>query len=159
MAARALCLWGITAVLLLSCSGDRGGSTRGTIDPACGLPSPGPVANAKGLPEAFLLGGDAQLTSVQRRREGLTAVLNVPLSVGEALALYTRASRDAGFKILSRENEGFEAEVYLRRGRNLGAVQIRTSLCSDASIVFVSIVESQAFAPPSPLGSPSPSAR
>ncbi len=122
------------------------------IDPACGLPSPRRDEQAKLVPEPFLLDGDADVTNVEMHREqGLTAALNVSLSVTDALAVYTKATREAGFKVLSRENEGFEAEVYFRRGSKLGAVQIRTSLCEDASIVFVSIVESEALGrPPSP---------
>jgi hypothetical protein len=82
-------------------------------------------------------------------------VLSVPLSVQEALPPYRKAVAEAGFDVVSEDNEGFEAEVYLKRGKRLGAIQIRRTLCDDVSVVFVNIVQGD-FAMPS-VTTPSPS--
>jgi hypothetical protein len=111
------------------------------FDPGCGLPTPRPNAEPKGLHEAFLLDGEVtQLVRVQKRQGGIVAAINVALGVTPAWERYKEASKSAGFKLVGEDNEGFEAEIYLRNPEELGAVQIRTSNCDDSSIAFVSIV-------------------
>ncbi|MCA1695110.1 MAG: hypothetical protein LC749_10425 [Actinobacteria bacterium] len=66
----------------------------------------------------------------------MTAI-NVPLSVGEAVTFYKRAVKEAGYEIINADNEGFEAEISLRKKNRLAAIQIRTSTCGDRSIVFI----------------------
>lgn len=68
------------------------------------------------------------------------ASLNIPYSVERGFELYKEASAEAGFRLAGEENEGFEAEIYLQAKGRLASVQIRRSICPDASIVFVSIV-------------------
>jgi hypothetical protein len=85
-------------------------------------------------------------------------VLNIRMSVQDALPLYKRAIARAGFELVGEDNEGFEAELYLKRGKELGSLQIRTSVCSDASVVFVNVVKGNFAMPisttPSPGASP-----
>lgn len=121
----------------------------------CGVPSPDPRARAELVPEPLLLEGDADVASAGRRKGGVTAVLSVDLGVQDALPVYRKAVRAAGFDVVSEDNEGFEAEVYLKQGKRLGAIQIRRTLCDDVSIVFVNIVEGN-FAMPI-VSTPSPS--
>jgi hypothetical protein len=61
----------------------------------------------------------------------------VRLGVEEALAFYEKAVKAGGYEVIQIDNEGFEAEMYLRRKNRLAAIQIRTSTCDDRSIVFV----------------------
>ena len=134
-----------------ACNEGGGGSTAAD----CGVPTPDPAAQAELIPEPFLLDGDAAVASAGRRRGGVTAVLSVPLSVQDALPRYRKAVREGGFEVVSQDNEGFEAEVYLKQGKQLGAIQIRRTLCDDVSIVFVNVVQGD-FAMPI-VTSPSPS--
>ncbi len=130
------------------------------FDPGCGLPTPRPNAELKELPEAFLLDGEVtQLVRVQKRQGGIVAAINVALGVAPAWERYKEASKQAGFNIVGSDNEGFEAEIYLRNPEKLGAVQIRTSNCDDSSIAFVSIVsiDELGSTPSFPTPTPSPS--
>ena len=142
----------LSLVVMGACNGGDGGSTA--VD--CGVPTPDPAARDDLNPEQFLLDGEAAVASAGRRRGGVTAVLSVPLSVQDALPRYREAVGDASFDVVSEDNEGFEAELYLKRGKRLGAIQIRRTLCEDVSIVFVNVVQGD-FAMPIAT-SPSPSA-
>lgn len=85
----------------------------------------------------------------------MTAVLSVPMSVQDALPPYRKAIDAAEFELVSEDNEGFEAELYMKQGKRLGAIQIRRTLCDDVSIVFVNVVKGD-FAQPI-VTTPSPS--
>jgi hypothetical protein len=137
--ARACAPLAAVAVFVAGC-GDGGSDDSGAgIPTTCGLPTPKSGLDTSIMPEAFLLDG-AELANVARERGGFTAVVNVPYSVGEALDLLRGAVRRTNYEIIGEDNEGFEAELYLRRKRELGAVQIRRSICDRASIVFVNVV-------------------
>lgn len=134
---------------------NRGGDGAGPAAD-CGVPTPDPAARPELIPDPFLLDGDAGVASAGRRRGGVTAVLSVSLSVQDALPLYRKAIGRAGFDVVSEDNEGFEAELYMKRGERLGAIQIRRTLCDDVSVVFVNVVQGD-FAMPI-VTTPSPSA-
>lgn len=140
-------------VLLLAGSCRDGGA-----EPAggCGLPKPDPAADASLIPQELLLGGDAEVASAGHRKGGVTGVLNIRMSVQEALPIYKKAIARAGFELVGEDNEGFEAELYLKRGKQLGSLQIRTSVCTDAAVVFVNVVKGNFAMPISTTPSPSP---
>jgi hypothetical protein len=132
---------GLAAVALMfvvAAACERGGGGSRAVD--CGVPTPDPAARAALIPEPFLLDGDATVATAGRRRGGVTAVLSVQTSVQDALPPYKKAIAEEGFELVGEDNEGFEAEIYLRHKRLIGAVQIRRSLCDDASVVFVNFV-------------------
>jgi hypothetical protein len=79
------------------------------------------------------------------------------MGVQDALPRYKKAVREVGFEVVGEDNEGFEAELYMKRGERLGALQIRRTLCDDVSIVFVNIVKGN-FAMPI-VTTPSPSSQ
>jgi hypothetical protein len=145
------------AVVLLATAAacNRGGGGTSTATD-CGVPSPEPAPRSELIPEAFLLDGGATVASAGRRRGGVTAVLSVRLAVQEALPLYLTAVRAGGFEVVGQDNEGFEAEVYLKQGERLGAIQIRRTLCDDVSIVFVNVVKGDFAMPIVTTPSPSP---
>ena len=95
---------------------------------------------------------DAEVWRAARERGGFIAATSVPVGVQEALEAYRPILRDQGWRVIQEDNEGFEAEIYVRRGKRLGAVQIRQSQCDDASVVFVQVVD------PDQLGGGLPSA-
>lgn len=88
------------------------------------------------MPELFLPEG-AEISNAQAERGGFITAINVKLSVSEALEFYKEAVKQGGYEVISTDNEGFEAEMYLRKKNRLAAIQIRTSTCDDRSIVFV----------------------
>ncbi|MDQ3953914.1 MAG: hypothetical protein M3279_13280 [Actinomycetota bacterium] len=139
-------------VLGAGCDGGDGSA----LPEGCGLPTREPRAQPELIPEALLLGGDAEVSAAGRRKGGVTGVLTITKSVQDGLPLYRKAVRAAGFEIVGEDNEGFEAEIFVRKGKQLGQIQIRTSVCDDASVVFVNIVKGD-FAMPI-ITSPSPSA-
>ncbi|MDQ4065190.1 MAG: hypothetical protein M3161_04015 [Actinomycetota bacterium] len=96
------------------------------------------------------------MVRAQRERGGFIASLNVDLGVQEALARLTRVVQQQNYEIIQQDNEGFEAEIYIRGEDELGAIQIRTSRCDDKSVVFVNIVDPDRLG--GGLPSPSPTA-
>jgi hypothetical protein len=143
------------AVLLAgaACNGGGGGDD---VAADCGVPTSDPRARADLLPRPFLLDGDADVATAGRRRGGVTGVLSVPLSVQEAVPVYKKAIDEEGFELVGEDNEGFEAELYMKRGERLGAVQIRRTLCDDVSVVFVNLVKGDFAMPIVTTPSPSP---
>ena len=129
----------------------------GGIPTNCGLPSPSPGLNRSRVPEPLYLEGEVELSGTQKARGGWVSTINIPYSVQEALPLYQAAVEEAGFEIVSQDNEGFEAEFYLRSRKHHAAVQIRRSTCEKASIVFVNIVSVKSLSRPQELVTPQPS--
>ena len=145
-------------MLLLAVTAACGKSGGGDTDSAdCGVPTPDPAARAELIPAPFLLDGDVAVASAGRRKGGVTAVLSIRMGVQDALPRYKKAVREVGFEVVGEDNEGFEAELYMKRGERLGALQIRRTLCDDVSIVFVNIVKGN-FAMPI-VTTPSPSSQ
>ena len=135
-----------TAVLVMTlmgavaCSpsvGDEENSPRG-LSGTCGLPTPDPEPDRDDslVPEVFLPSG-AEIAKAEAERGGFVTAINVPLSVQEAFDFYKVAASEGGYETIQTDNEGFEAEIYLRHGKRLAAIQVRTSTCEDRSIVFV----------------------
>ncbi len=127
-------------LLAAACGGSGGGALPDAAATQCGLPSPVGELDPSVVPDEFVVEG-AELISTERNKDGFIAGLIVPAEVGRALDLYTAAAREAGFKIISADNEGFEAELYLKKGRQLGAVQIRQTLCRGVTLAFINILE------------------
>jgi hypothetical protein len=124
------------------------------IPAQCGLPTPDPGADASVVADAFLLDGDAEVTKTEKSKRGTIAALNVPYSVSDAFSRYSESVRQDGYQVVDDDFEGFEAEIYLRKGDDLGAVQIRRSTCDDSSIVFVNVIKQAAVGFPSPSPTP-----
>ncbi len=143
----------IAALLLLASACNEG---SGSTAADCGLPTPDPAGRGALIPQPFLLGGDAEVATAGRRKGGVTGVLNIQMSVQDAFPLYKRAIARAGFELVGEDNEGFEAELYMKRGKELGSLQIRTSVCDDASVVFVNVVKGNFAMPIVTTPRPSP---
>ena len=124
------------AVVPVSCSDEK---ARTTAEPNCSLPTPAGDVETDLVAEAFLLGGDAEVAVTEARRDRLIATLNVSRDVQGALTGYRSAVRNAGYKVLQEDNEGFEAELYLQRGEELAVLQIRSSACEDKVLVLINL--------------------
>lgn len=121
---------------LVSCDSNGGAAT---VPAECGLPTPDPGVKAELVPDGFLL-ADAEVTKARETSERLTIAINNPHSVDESFLEYKRIMRNSDYAIVGEDNEGFEAEIYLKKGSELGAVQIRSSRCPDATVVFLNFV-------------------
>jgi hypothetical protein len=127
------------ALALVGCSGGSDPTTDNGIPSDCGLPTPSPGVRAELVPEYFVLEG-AEIAMVQRRRGGYVAAINLPYSVTPALGRYREVLGEQGYEELGIDNEGFEAEVFFRSGKQIGQIQIRQSICEGATIAFVNVV-------------------
>lgn len=105
----------------------------------CGLPKRHPKADGALIPAPLLLGGAAEVARTEVQQGRVIAALNVPYGVGEAFGLYKKALKQADLDVLQEDNEGFEAELYLQSGKELGSLQIRSSTCDDAVIVYLNL--------------------
>lgn len=126
------------ALALSACSGGDKAASR--FPEECVLPSPDRDVDMSLVDDRFVLPG-----SVVRQvldEDGLLVIaLNVPFGVTESLERYKDRLGPPEYSVVSEDNEGFEAELYLRdteRG-NLLAVQIRQPRCTEASGVFVQV--------------------
>ena len=79
----------------------------------------------------------AEISNAQPERGGFLTAINVKLGVQGAVDFYKTALKENGYEIINLDNEGFEAEIYLRKKDRLASIQIRTSTCDDRSIVFI----------------------
>jgi hypothetical protein len=122
---------GAAALFLSGC----GGRDPAASPERCGLPAPQPSLARALVPKALRLDG-TDLLIAERYSDGVNAAFGAPWGVQEALGRYRKAARAAGFEIVTEDNEGFEAEIYLSRKRVLGFIQIRRSVCDDVSIVY-----------------------
>lgn len=125
-------------VALPACS-DAEGDGAQPFPPRCALPTPEPGTEASEVPRPFVLDG-VEVVNVHQTKDRLTVALNNPRSVSSSFEAYKKAAKRAGFEVVGEDNEGFEAEVYLQRGDELGSIQIRTSRCSEVTVVFINIV-------------------
>ena len=135
MRSRIACALLTAAVLLTACPDDNTGGNADAVPKACGLPTPELGVNASLVPTEFMLEG-MEVVKAVKTKDRLSFALNNPRSVNESFDLLRPASKRAGYKIVGLDNEGFEAEIYLKQGDRLGAIQIRGSRCPDATVVF-----------------------
>jgi hypothetical protein len=105
----------------------------------CGLPTPDADVDTTVVPSEFLL-ADAEVTKARETRRRLTVAVNNPHSVADSFLQYKKIMRTSEYAIVGEDNEGFEAEIYLKKGDELGAVQIRSSRCPEATVVFLNFV-------------------
>ena len=126
----------LVLMLLTACDDAEPSDGREGLSGTCGLPTPEPGREESLVPKLFLPSG-SEVSNAQAERGGFIAAINVPLGVTPAFDYYREAVEGGGYEIIQTDNEGFEAELYLRKGKHLAAVQIRTSTCNDRSIVFV----------------------
>ena len=143
----------LVVVVLLGVACDENGEDGSARPADCGLPSPEADVDVSLVPEVFLP-DEAEVLRAERERGGFLAMIGVPLGVQDALGFYRRAVRSARYEVIQADNEGFEAELYLRKGKFLAAIQIRTSKCDDESVVFVNVVDAAQIG--GGLPSPSP---
>ena len=138
------CLLVVLAIAsLAACAGEKGSDGPRKLAGTCGFPRKTIDVDTSALPKDFVFEG-VEVANFEDRKKRLTAALNVPFGVQDSLPRYRSASKDAGFEVIQEDNEGFEAELYLRKGPDLASIQIRGSQCQDAVRVYVNIVRNAA---------------
>ena len=130
----------LCALLLLGGCASEEPKPEGPPDyEACGLPGIHPKTDPGKVPEPYLLGGKAEVSRTEVEEGRLIASLSVPFSVNDAFPRFKEAISQTTFEVLQEDNEGFEAELYLRDGRELGSLQIRSSKCDDVTIAYLNL--------------------
>ena len=106
----------------------------------CRLPSPKPNVDSSLIPESFLPSGQADVTQTEKRKGRLVVVMTIPGTIQSVLDEYRSMVDESGFDLLQEDNEGFEAELYLQKGRgDLAVVQIRETGCTDKVLVLLNL--------------------
>ncbi|MDP9067280.1 MAG: hypothetical protein M3N53_02890 [Actinomycetota bacterium] len=105
----------------------------------CGLPAPDRDADPTLVPAPYLLDGEASVNKTDVVKGRVIAALAVPFSVNESFVRYKEAVAETSMEVLQEDNEGFEAELYLQEGKQLGSLQIRSSTCENAVIVYLNL--------------------
>ena len=126
----------VAAVLVAGC-GAEGSSGNGDVPKDCGLPTPDRNVEPDAVPDDVFLMERAVIFRTQTRDGRSVVGLSVPHGVNEAFDYYRRAAKQAGYDVLQMDNEGFEAEIYLKAKRDLAAVTIRSSVCEEAVVVYL----------------------
>lgn len=121
----------------VACSASDPGPPQQRRD--CGLPKPDPDALDVDVPATFLPVNGTKVVEARPREERLIVTLDVPASVEDSFHTYRQSVQKAGFEILLKDFEGFEAELYLKREKYLAVVEIRASDCSDAAVVRLNL--------------------
>lgn len=87
------------------------------------------------MPRELRLGRHATITEVRRTDAALGITAVSELSVVELYPPLARAILDAGYSIVSSDNEGFEAEIFFGDDRTTGAYRLREAPCKEQVIV------------------------
>ncbi|MGH3647098.1 MAG: hypothetical protein ACRDTM_07970, partial [Micromonosporaceae bacterium] len=126
--------------------------------PGCGADDPSacppitPVASASlaPLPDELKLAKLGTVTGVHVDAEQITATLQRDATIDEAATAVQEHFGDIGWDVVSTDNEGFEAEVFVVRNADTGLIKIRESDCAGRVILDVTVVPAALAPSPSP---------
>ena len=114
--------------LSAGCGGESGGSS--SADPkVCSTDDPVGDSDLKGLPEGLPLQEWGTIVRVDRSRGFIGAKAISEIDIVELYPQITRAIATGGYKQISGENEGFEAEVFFQKGGDTGTFLLRKGPC------------------------------
>ncbi len=123
-------LVGACALVILACACSGGAGPSATRSPTS-CPTPGEALDAKKAPAELRLDDHATITNVTRRRNALGITAISTKSVVELYPPLARAILDAGYSIVSSDNEGFEAEIFFGDADVTAAYRLREGPCED----------------------------
>lgn len=103
------------------------------MSPRCTDPTP--TTDAADVPQELRLARHATITDVKLRGGALGVTAISELSVVELYPPLARAVLDAGYSIVSSDNEGFEAEIFFGNDTVTGAYRLREAPCENQVIV------------------------
>ena len=76
----------------------------------------------------------ARLTHHRTTRSGVTLGLSAPVSIRTAYEDFRVLLSRSSYSLLVTDFEGFEAEIYFRKGSNIGVALLREGPCETTSI-------------------------
>ncbi len=115
---------GLSVALVGGCSG--GG------EPTVACVTPPPAQETSALPRDLPLAEFGTVTDAGRDGTNRYGEIITETTIVELYPPMARAVLDAGYEILSSENEGFEAEIFFAKGRKVsGAYRLREGPCGD----------------------------
>ena len=128
----------LVIVATMACSEDPG-STSTEPDP-CRLPTPRGKVDTTLIPEGFLPDREVEVTQTEMRRGRLIAVVIIDGGIQSALEEYRELVKGSDYDVLQEDNEGFEAELYLQKGKgDLAVVQIRDTGCEGKVLILLNV--------------------
>ena len=114
------------AVALVACGGDGDGKSS---DPQACSTEPVPSGELPEMPKNLSLEKYGTIVQASTRAGYVGAKAISETTVVELYPQLNRDILDGGYEIISGENEGFEAEVFFRKGRNTGTFLVREGPC------------------------------
>ena len=136
----------VAAILLMAatpaCS-DESSSPRAAPTPAkrslaaCGIPTPEPHPELERVPPQLIL--DGEVVRVIPDPDLDTTLIAHEGTVKSLQDAYREAVPKAGFKVVQEDYEGFEAELYLSRGEEIGFVKLLETECRDVTMAGVKL--------------------
>lgn len=101
----------------------------------CGLPKAQAKPDLSKVPPQLVLGGEVR--QVLPAPDLDTTLIAHEGTVEGLQDAYREAVPSAGFKVVQEDYEGFEAELYLRRGNDLGVIQLRQTGCEGTVLAYL----------------------
>ncbi len=129
----------VVAIAASACA-EEGRPAEVGLSGTCGLRKVAKDVKESMVADEFVLEG-VEIAQTQTIKGKFIATINAPYEVNEAYHQYQDQVTDAGWDIVTKETEGFEAEIYLSNERHMAAIQIRTSTCDRKVVVYVSIID------------------
>ena len=118
----------VTAALLLLSACASGADRPAARATPC--PSPTPVADTSDLPPDLPVDEVSEVVQLRVKKGFLAAQAVTDTSIVELYPQLSRGLLDEGYDIISGDNEGFEAEIFFRRGRGTtGTYLLREGPC------------------------------
>ena len=114
---------------LAGCSGGDGGGKNQADPKVCSTDNPVDASDLGGLPEGLPLEEWGTVIKVASRKGYVAAQAISDIEIVELYPEITRAISDGGYKQISGENEGFEAEVFFQKGPDTGTFLLRKGPC------------------------------
>lgn len=124
------------AVTGIGCSPEaKSTSARGS---SCGEPKVEETVRAELVPEELTLGG--RVASTGRVKRAVSAVVILDHSVKSGYEAYLQQVGGASYEVIGSDFEGFEAEVYLKKGEGVSLVQLRRTNCDAVTLAYLRLL-------------------
>ena len=114
---------------LVACGGDDGNGQSQADPKVCSTDNPVADSDLEDLPEGLPLDEWGTIIKMSHKQGYLGAQAIGEMQIVELYPKITRAISDGGYRQISGENEGFEAEVFFQKGPNTGTFLLRKGPC------------------------------
>ncbi|WP_406385127.1 hypothetical protein OH809_05335 [Streptomyces sp. NBC_00873] len=130
---------GACVALLTACTPTTANteSGPGSAEDAAICPVPSPAANISDLPSGFKVGDLGVVTTVRKQHDFTSMVISTRESIREAFGHVHKLADQAGFTVLSSQNDGIDAEIFVKTPHGQGFVGMSEGSCGQV----IAIVE------------------